>query len=179
MVPTDIYSKLSAKFGLPAATLAAQAGEAILAFEEIPVEPFIKVAPKSIVAVSKYLKEEPDLKFDSLMCLSGVDSGETLTVVYHLHSTEHRHKIVLKVEVLKDNPHVPTVEEIWRTANWHEREAYDLFGIIFDNHSDLRRILLPDDWEGHPLRKDYKPPEFYHDMPVLFEARKDTVKRNA
>jgi NADH-quinone oxidoreductase subunit C len=162
VVAADIYRKLNATFG-----------EAILAFEEIPFEPFIKVTPESIVAVSKSLAEEPDLKFDSLMCLSGVDSGETLTVVYHLHSTEHSHKIVLKVEVPKDNPHVPTVEGIWRVANWHEREAYDLVGIIFDNHSDFRRILLPDDWEGHPLRKDYKPPEFYHDMPVPFEARKE------
>ncbi|MFQ6043629.1 MAG: NADH-quinone oxidoreductase subunit C [Candidatus Poribacteria bacterium] len=162
MVAADIYSKLNAEFG-----------EAILAFEEIFIEPFIKVAPASIAAVSKYLAEEPDLKFDSLMCLSGADSGETLTVVYHLHSTEHRHKIVLKVEVPKDNPHVPTVEGIWRTANWHEREAYDLFGVIFDNHSDLRRILLPDDWQGHPLRKDYQPPEFYHGMPISFEARKE------
>jgi NADH-quinone oxidoreductase subunit C len=162
VVAADIYSKLNAKFG-----------DVILAFEEISVEPFIKIASASIVAVSKYLKEEPDLKFDSLMCLSGLDSGETLTVVYHLHSTEHHHKIVLKVEVPKDKPHVPTVEGLWRTANWHEREAYDLVGVIFDNHSDLRRILLPDDWDGHPLRKDYQPPESYHGMPIPFEARKE------
>lgn len=161
MAPKDVYNKLSTQFG-----------EVIIAFEEISVDPFIKVAPESIVPVAKYLAEEADLRFDSLMCLSGVDTGETLTVVYHLYSTEHRHRIVLKVEAPKDNPHVHTVEQIWKTANWHEREAYDLLGVIFDNHSDLRRILLPDDWEGHPLRKDYKPPEFYRGMPISFEARK-------
>jgi len=162
MSPSDIYSKLKSFFG-----------EAILAFEEIPVDPFIKVVPASIAEVAKYLKEDEELAFDSLMCLSGIDSGDTLTVVYNLHSTKHQHKITLKVEAPKDNAHLPTVEKVWKTANWHEREAFDLFGIIFDNHSDLRRILLPDDWEGHPLRKDYKPPEFYNGMPVSFEARKE------
>ena len=161
MKPEDIYSKLQTQFD-----------GAILSFEEIPIEPFIKVAPESIADVAKYLKEEPELAFDSLMCLSGVDTGETLAVVYHLFSTQHRHRIILKTEAPKDNPHVPTVEQIWKTANWHEREAFDLFGVNFDGHSDLRRILLSDDWEGYPLRKDYKPPESYGGMPVAFEDRK-------
>ncbi len=160
MKPEDIYSKLKNQFN-----------EAILSFEEIPVESFIKIASESISEIAKYLKEESELSFDSLMCLSGVDTGETLTVVYHLFSNEHRHKITLKSEIPKDNPHIPTVEQIWKTANWHEREAYDLFGVIFDGHSDFRRILLPEDWEGYPLRKDYKPPESYRDMPVAFEDR--------
>jgi len=72
------------------------------------------------------------------------------------------------VRVPKDNPHVPSVESVWKTANWHEREAYDLIGVVFDGHPDLRRILLPDDWEGHPLRKDYKVPEFYNGMKVPY-----------
>jgi NADH-quinone oxidoreductase subunit C len=80
----------------------------------------------------------------------------------------HRHKVVLKTLVPKEDPHLPTVEHIWKTAQWHEREAYDLYGIIFENHSDLRRILLPDDWEGYPLRKDYQEPEFYRGMRVPY-----------
>ena len=161
MKPEEIYSKLKSQFD-----------EAVPSIEEIPIEPFIKIVPESIAEVAKYLKDEPELTFDMLMCLSGVDGDETLTVVYHLFSIEHHHKIVLKVDVPKSAPNVPTVENVWKTANWHEREAFDLLGIIFDNHSDFRRILLPDDWEGHPLRKDYEPPKFYDGMPVAYEERK-------
>lgn len=78
------------------------------------------------------------------------------------------HKIVLKVNVTADDPHCASVEGVWRTADWHEREAYDMFGIIFDGHPDLRRILMPDDWEGFPLRKDFQVPEFYHGMKVPY-----------
>ena len=105
------------------------------------------------------------------MCLSGVDlspEDEDLSVVYHLFSDVHLHKVVIKAVVSKENPHLPTVENTWKTANWHEREAYDLFGIVFDGHSDLRRILLPDDWEGHPLRKNYKEPDTYRGMKVPY-----------
>jgi NADH-quinone oxidoreductase subunit C len=106
------------------------------------------------------------------MCLSGVDykgaKGEPdrMEVVYHLFSMKLRHKCVLKVELPRENPSVPTLENVWAIANWHEREAYDLFGIRFEGHSDLRRILCPDDWEGYPLRKDYQQPESYLGMPV-------------
>ncbi len=79
-----------------------------------------------------------------------------------------KHKIVLKTQCTKDHPYIQSVSAVWGTANWHEREAFDLFGIIFDEHPDLRRILLPDDWEGHPLRKDYKVQEFYHGMKVPY-----------
>ena len=89
-----------------------------------------------------------------------------MEVVYHLFSYEHRHKFVLKVHLPREGAHVPTVEGTWAVANWHEREAYDLFGIVFDGHSDLRRILLPDDWVGHPLRKDWVDPDFYNGMHV-------------
>jgi NADH-quinone oxidoreductase subunit C len=147
----------------------------------LPVEPFIVVRPQSIDEVSLFLKENEELKFDSLMCLSGVDDansekstnedgtsrtkGGTLSVVYHLESTELKHKVVLKVSVSKDNPEVKSVAGIWRHADWHEREAYDLLGIMFLNHPDLRRILMPYDWEaGYPLRKDYENPEFYQGM---------------
>ncbi len=146
---------------------------------ETKVDPFIKVPAKNIAEVAAFLKEDESLAFDSLMCLSGVDYPNTLVVVYHLFSFKHGHKLVLKVETPRDNPSVPTVENVWRTANWHEREAFDMFGIHFENHSDLRRILCPDDWEGYPLRKDYKTQEFYHGIRVevaeppdpLYEAK--------
>jgi NADH-quinone oxidoreductase subunit C len=104
------------------------------------------------------------------MCLSGVDygAGQSLGVVYHLQSMTLMHQIVLKVELPRVSPSVPSEALIWRTADWHEREAYDLFGIRFEGHPDLRRIFLPDDWEGHPLRKDYVVQEFYHDIRVPF-----------
>ncbi|HOM05330.1 MAG TPA: NADH-quinone oxidoreductase subunit C, partial [Candidatus Kapabacteria bacterium] len=104
--------------------------------------------------------------FDYLVNLSGVDEKDKFIVVYHLFSLQHKHRIALKVYLDRENPHVPTVERVWRSANWHEREAYDMFGIVFDGHSDLRRILCPYDWEGHPLRKDYKTPDYYKGIKV-------------
>jgi NADH-quinone oxidoreductase subunit C len=91
-----------------------------------------------------------------------------LGVVYHLHSLKWNHKIVMKTEVSAENPHVRSVEAIWKTANWHEREAFDMYGIVFDGHPDLRRILMPDDWEGYPLRKDFAVPEYYNGMKVPY-----------
>jgi NADH-quinone oxidoreductase subunit C len=95
-------------------------------------------------------------------------TGGKLGVVYHLHSMKWNHKIVIKVEVPAENPHVPSVESVWKTANWHEREAYDMIGVIFNGHPDLRRMLLPEDWVGHPLRKDYQVQEFYNGMKVPY-----------
>jgi NADH-quinone oxidoreductase subunit C len=127
----------------------------------------LKVAAQSLQKVAAYLANNEELGFGSLMCLSGLDLGEELQVVYHLASIKHKHKLTLKVTVPKASPEVPTVEGVWPTAGWHEREAFDLFGIEFPGHSDLRRILMPEDWEGHPLRKDYKPPMDYRGIPVL------------
>lgn len=129
----------------------------------------IKVAPEAISDLAKYLLEKPELRFNSLMSLSAVDLGEELQVVYHLFSLEHRHKMTIKVNVPKDTPKVQTVSKVWPTAGWHEREAYDLLGVVFEGHEDLRRILLPDDWEGHPLRKDYEFPKEHRGIPI--EAR--------
>jgi NADH-quinone oxidoreductase subunit C len=131
--------------------------------------PCIQVPPEAIKEVGLQVRDDQDLQFDALMCLSGVDNADgTLGVVYHLHSMQLGHKLTLKVTVPTDNPHAATVERVWRTADWHEREAYDLIGVVFDGHSDLRRILLPDDWEGHPLQKDYEVPEFYLGMKVPY-----------
>ncbi len=138
-------------------------------------DPFIKVAVEKIKEIAIFLRDDERLQFDYLMCLSGVDLSQRdgfpkgkLAVVYHLFSMTHKHKIILKVEVPTDAPTVPSVESIWKTANWHEREAFDLYGIQFTNHPDLRRILLPYDWEGFPLRKDYQVPEYYNGMKVPY-----------
>ena len=85
-----------------------------------------------------------------------------------MDSTILKHKITLKVSTEKENPEVESVDEIWKASTWHEREAYDMYGIIFLNHPDLRRILLPDDWDGYPLRKDYENPEFYDGMKIPY-----------
>ena len=159
MIPQEIHDILKTQFG-----------EAILEAKlEGVLDPFIKVAPGKILEVAKFLRDDERTAFDLLMCLSGMDyTGGKLGVVYHLDSMKKGHKIVLKVDVTTDAPHCQSVESIWKTANWHEREAFDLFGILFDGHPDLRRILMPDDWEGYPLRKDYRVPEFYNGMKVPY-----------
>ena len=156
MSPTEIHQRLKDRFG-----------EAILDFQEAAIDPTVKVASGNIAEVCAFLRDEADLRFDSLMSLSGVDdpSGD-LVVAYHLFSMVHRHRIALKVYVSRDNPVVPTVERVWSAANWHEREAYDMVGVVFDGHPDMRRILCPDDWEGFPLRKDYEVQEYYRGMKV-------------
>jgi NADH-quinone oxidoreductase subunit C len=119
----------------------------------------IIVPREQIASACHYLKSAPDLEFNFLADLCGFDRGPEseprFEVNYHLFSTTKHHRVRLKVLLNEDDPHVPTVTGVWRTANWHERETYDLFGIIFDEHPDLRRILLPDDWQGHALRKDF------------------------
>ena len=121
---------------------------------DIP-NPFLFVQPSAIEEVCRFLRGDPACAFEVLSNLTGVDTKTDLQVVYHLYSHTHRHPMVLKVKTPRDQPVIPTVETVWKGANWMEREVYDLFGIVFDGHSDLRRILLPEDWVGHPLRKDY------------------------
>ncbi len=159
MTPQEITEKLKAKFG-----------EAILdAKLEGVADPFVKVKAESVKEIALFLRDDDDLQLDFLMCLTGVDLGKNmLGVVYHCYSMTRGHKITVKTEVSRDQAAVPSVESVWRTANWHEREAYDLVGITFTGHPDLRRILLPDDWEGYPLRKDYKVPEFYLGMKIPY-----------
>ena len=127
---------------------------------DIPAEPFIIIDADKINSIGYFLRDEESLQLDYLMCLSGVDyDNDNLAVVYHLYSMVHKHKINLKVIVPKTAPDVQSVFDVWATAEWHEREAFDLIGLNFPGNPDLRRILLSDDWEGHPLRKDYKVPE--------------------
>lgn len=130
-------------------------GEVIEAFGEVTV-----IVPREkIVELCAYLKTAPGLEFNFLADLCGADRGPEeeprFEVNYHLFSTTKYHRLRLKVLLNDDDAHVPTVTNVWRTANWHERETFDLFGVIFDGHPDLRRILLPDEWEGYALRKDF------------------------
>jgi NADH-quinone oxidoreductase subunit C len=159
MTPQEVHQRLQERFD----------GQ-ILEYNGTAVDPYIVVAAPAIHAVGEYLRHDPDCQFDSLMCLSGVDygPGKTLGVVYHLASTTQRHKMALKVEVPRQQGTLPTVCDLWRTAEWHEREAYDMYGMRFENHPDPRRILLPDDWEGYPLLKDYQVQEFYHGIRVPY-----------
>ena len=151
-------------------TLQERFGEHILSSNATALDPYVVVEASALHEVGAHLLSDPDMQFDSLMCLSGVDYGpdKTLGVVYNFHSTTLRHKITLKIAVPRQDGVVPTVCDLWRTAEWHEREAYDLFGMQFAGHPDHRRILLPDDWEGYPLLKDYQVQEFYRGIKVPY-----------
>ena len=117
------------------------------------------VPRRHVAALCAFLKTAPGFEFDMLSDITGVDRGQEeeprFEVNYQLFSTKRYHRLRLKVLLNEDDTHVPTVTGVWRTANWHERETFDMFGVIFDGHPDLRRILLPDDWQGHSLRKDF------------------------
>jgi len=116
----------------------------------------IIVQPKELHSLMSQLRNDEQTHFDYLFCLSGVDWGEELGVVYHLESTIHRHVIVVKVKTDdRENPNIDSVCDIWYTAEFHEREVFDFFGIKFNNHPNLKRLFLTEDWEGFPLRKDY------------------------
>jgi NADH:ubiquinone oxidoreductase subunit C len=106
--------------------------------------------------VVENLKSSEETAFDYLFCLTGVDMGKDLVVVYHLSSTKYGHEIVLKVKLSdRENPSVDTISDLYRAADFYEREVYDLLGIKFNNHGDMRRIFLDENWKGYPLRKDY------------------------
>jgi NADH-quinone oxidoreductase subunit C len=132
----------------------------------------VHVQPAAIADVGFYCKTSPALAFDCLSNLAGVDYPKqgAIQVVYHLFSYRHRHAVALKVNAARDNPVVPTVEGVWPAANWLEREVFDLLGVEFEGHSDLRRILMPEDWPGHPLRKDFVEPEEYHGIRTSRES---------
>ncbi len=130
------------------------------------LNPWSLVEPAAILEVSQFLRDDDRLSMDHLELLGGADYKDRIEVVYVLYSMKNRHRYTLKCRLPREAPAIHSVESIWSVANWHEREAYDMFGIVFEGHSDLRRILCPDDWEGYPLRKDYKFPKTYRDMPV-------------
>jgi NADH (or F420H2) dehydrogenase, subunit C len=150
-------------------------GEQVIVTEErTGLQPALVVPAAELPGVCLFLRDHEELYFDFLSCLSAVDDGPdagTFTVVYHLASIPHQHQLTLKVVIGNDRqlsnlPTVPSVCSVWRTADWHEREAFDLMGIYFEGHPDLRRILLPEDWEGYPLRKDYEEAAAYHGIAI-------------
>ena len=127
---------------------------------------YLIVEPPLWENIAKELKQNKDLDFDYLMCITSYDLGSgKLGLAYNLYSNKIKHSIELKIE-FDQSIEVPSVALIWRTADWHEREAYDMMGTLFSDHPDMRRILLASDWEGHPLRKDYKEPDYYRGLPV-------------
>jgi len=157
-------------------------GDSITGANFEAIDPWIEVEPNSLPGVCRYLRDEAELKFDVLNCITAVDYFEPdpkkaakvpwqphLELVYHLSSITRKHTLVVKVMLprWKDDtegelPEVPTVSNVWRTADWHEREVYDLSGVNFLGHPNLVRILCPEDWVGYPLRKDYEMPLEYH-----------------
>jgi NADH-quinone oxidoreductase subunit C len=158
----DIHDQLKAKFG-----------DDILALDDTAKSPFIKVNKDSLFIIMRYLRDAAELKFDYLQLVTGLDYPTHFTSVYHLYSYEKQHAIAIKAELPRDNPVVDSVEPLWRAADWHERETFDLMGIVYRGHPDLRRILCPEDWEGHPLRKDYVQPDEYHGISNVRKIGKD------
>ena len=171
MTAAEIVAALEQKFGERVKSKALDA-----------IDPFVVVEPDDLVAVMRVLKEDPRLGFDLLHNISGVDYLEPdpkkaakvgfdphLEVVYPLQSFTHKHRFTVKVilprwkgDVVGQLPEVPTLTGLYGSANWHERETYDLVGVNFVGHPELTRILLNEDWQGHPLRKDYEFPLEYH-----------------
>jgi NADH-quinone oxidoreductase subunit C len=117
--------------------------------------------------IAPLIKDHPELSFDYLMCITASDNGNSkeFTVAYNFYSTSHKHEVEIRI-IVKEESELPSIAHLWKAADWHEREAFDLMGIKFTGHPDLKRILLSDDWESHPLRKNYKEPDYYHGVPV-------------
>lgn len=131
----------------------------------------IIIQPLDVQKVCQALHKNEQTYFDMLSCLTGIDNGVvagTMEVVYNLYSIPFNHHVMLKVALSRENPEVDSVTSIWSGADWYEREAYDMFGIKFRGHPDLRRILMPADWEGYPLRKDFKHQDTYRDVKVEY-----------
>jgi len=143
------------------------------------VPPAIVVPAEILAQVGQILYEHPDLYFDYLACITAIDNGpqeNTLCLAYNFCSIPFGHQLMVKVMLPRNAPgaplpKVPTVSTIWRAADWQEREAYDLVGIHFEGHPNLKRILLPEDWEGYPLRTDYQVQDQYRGIATAYEDR--------
>jgi len=168
MTPEEIQACLAAKFG-----------DAVGPLQPANKDPWVEVKPAALPDVCAFLKADERLRFDCLMNLSAVDwpKQNQIHVVYHLFSYARRHGFILKAKLDRAAPTIPTVEPVWKSADWLEREQYDLMGVQFDGHPDLRRIMLPDDWVGHPLRKDYAEQADYHHISTTRESPLDGFVR--
>jgi NADH-quinone oxidoreductase subunit C len=131
----------------------------------------ITVSSHDLREVCAELLKNSTTFFDMLSCITPIDNGVqtgTMDIVYNLYSIPFNHHVAIKIVIPRDGSEVASISDIWKTANWHEREAFDMFGIKFTGHPDLRRILMPADWDGHPLRKDYKQQEYYREIKVAY-----------
>ena len=151
----DIYAAIREKFP-----------DAVVDVIDDPGDPYAVIRRENILDVCRFLRDDSRTRFDYCSCVTGTDDTKTFWVVYHLYSIPQNHKAVLRVDAGREKPSVPSVCSVWPGANWHEREAYDMYGIRFEDHPDLRRILLPEDWTGYPLRKDYDFPDEYQGIPL-------------
>lgn len=149
------------------------AEQAVVRVEEGHLQPILVVNVDNLVEIAFLLRDSEGYYFDFLSNISAIDYHpmQQFGLVYHLASIPYQTQLTLKVEIENDRrpdnlPEVPSLATVWRTADWHEREAFDLMGIFFTGHPDLRRILLPDDWQGYPLRKDYEDAETYHGIAI-------------
>ncbi|WP_341225908.1 NADH-quinone oxidoreductase subunit C [uncultured Arcticibacterium sp.] len=163
----NISSAIEAKFG----------SESILDKKSEAIQPYIVIDKNSLVKICEFLYTDERFYFDLLNCITAIDNGpenNSMELWYHLTSIPFEKSFIIRVIIdrtPKENeelPSVPSLNSIWKTANWHEREAFDLLGINFSDHPDLRRILLPADWLGYPLRQDYQEMETYHGIKVKY-----------
>jgi NADH-quinone oxidoreductase subunit C len=135
--------------------------------------PWVEVSSGRLIEVMQFLKNDSNLYFDSLSCITAIDLGVEagiIELVYNLYSIPYEHKFCVKIKISRDLEEckAPSLSSVWKTADWQEREVFDFFGIQFDEHPDLRRIFLPADWEGYPLRKDYAEVEKYHEIKIAY-----------
>jgi NADH-quinone oxidoreductase subunit C len=167
MTAEEIHGQFAAKFG-----------ERLGPLEPAKMDAWALVkSPDDLVEIMQFAKRE--LGFDCLINLSAIDwpKRNQIDVVYHLYSYSRRHAFVLKVQLPREKPSVPSLESVWKSADWLEREQYDLLGVEFRGHPDLRRIMLPDDWIGHPLRRDYKEQASWHGISTTRESPLDGFVR--
>jgi NADH-quinone oxidoreductase subunit C len=144
-------------------------GEAVADLNATPKA--VKIHKDDLISVCEVLIHNAETYFDMLSCVTGIDNGvaaNTMEVAYNLYSIPYNVHLMIKVILPRENPELDSVMSIWKTANWHEREIFDMFGIHFNNHPDLRRILMPADWEGYPLKKDFKHQEYYRNIKVEY-----------
>ncbi len=138
-------------------------GDAVLEDHVEAAEPFVVIRPDAWEEIAFFCRDDQRLRFDLLSCLTGVDypDRKVIELIYCLDSTPNRHWLVVKAALPRDNPRIASVESVWKTMDWHERETFDLLGVTFEGHHNLTRILCAEDWVGYPLRRDYVMPETY------------------